>query len=328
MENSKIAAAILAVGATAAGLTFYISHQQSQSSSDPVPLSQSTSSQSSPENAQSSVSSNPTPRTSSSAPPSPSAAASVTPPNGIDQDTWDRAIRNTKMIYGMAQQARESGWMERMIEGRVKGDAKMISDQLGLDESTATKIETMLLDRANGSLEQTRKVWDAMLADEAKFTEMAAIRDMKEREVELSPELAARDQALRQEVFGQFAEDGKPLSDEDIQNLFRPQRPENWYEDDAFLVKAVAEMPEEQGSSMMEYAGKLDYLDRERNASRTVNNILRSTELSDQQSEQLQKLYIDSPEPSDEQLSEILPASQLEEVKKAANSRRFRGWGR
>ena len=79
---------------------------------------------------------------------------------------------------------------------------------------------------------------------------------------------------------------------------------------------------------MMEYAGKLDYLDRERNASRTVNNILRSTELSDQQSEQLKKLYIDSPEPSDEQLSEILPASQLEEVKKAASSRRFRGWGR
>ena len=208
MESSKIAAVILAVGATAAGLTFYISHQQSQSSSDPAATQ--------PEHQLSKL-----PRECDKAPSlatrrpeaslirtftSSSSAASVTPPNGIDQDTWDRAIRNTKMIYGMAQQARESGWMEHMIEGRVKGDAKMISDQLGLDEPTATKIETMLLDRANGSLEQTRKVWDAMLADEAKFTEMAAIRDMKEREVELSPELAARDQALRQEVFGQFAE--------------------------------------------------------------------------------------------------------------------------
>lgn len=328
MNTAKVAAAILGVGIAAAGITFYASQDEE------LPPAGSTTSTTPAQDSSSPMSVNAIPESSrgiaktgsNTDGSNNSSAVSETAPEGIDQATWDRARSQAKMIYGMSQQFRNSGIMQQMMDARIKSDTEDIAKQLGLEGEASEKIETMLKDRMDGTMERATKIWDAMLSDESRLTEMMALQDMKERNGELSPDLAAKQDKLRQETFGQFSDKEGPLTDEDVQKMFGSQRPENWYKDDAFLVKAAGELPETEGSALMDYAGKLDYLDREQSANRKVNSIQRNTDLTDQQSQQLKQLYIDTPDPSDEQLKAIIPADKLEAVKGANGSRRWGGW--
>lgn len=328
MNTPKVAAAILGIGVAAAGVTFYVSKDKEPAPLETVAATPAKSTAGAPVSVNASPSKST--QTSTGGPgnsgSSKSTGVSETAPEGIDQALWDRTRNQVKMIYGMSQQMRNNGFMQQMLDARVKSDAESISTQLGLQGETSEAMEALLKERSDGTMQQATKVWDAMLADEGRLTEMMALQETKEKNGELSPELKERQDALRKEAFGQFIDKDGPLTDEDVQKLFGSQRPEEWYKDDAFIVKAAGELPEKDGSSLIEYAGKLDYLDREQDANRKVNNIQRTTNLTDQQSDQLKKLYIETPNPSDDQLKAIVPADQLPAIKNANTNRRWGGW--
>lgn len=227
-----------------------------------------------------------------------------------------------------ANRARESGWMERMVQGRVERDANTITAKLGIEGEEAEKVQGLLAARADASTDRTKKVFDAMLSNEEGLATLLSIREMSENGSEISPSLDATKEAYKKEMFGEFYPKNGDLSDEDLMKLFRPSRPEAWYKDDEFLVTAGAELGGEQGANLVDYAGKLGYLDRDRDASNKVNRVERTVDLQPQQSSALKKLYIDNSAPTDAQISQIVGADKVEAVKSSTERRGRRGRGR
>lgn len=226
-----------------------------------------------------------------------------------------------------ANRARESGWMERRVKERVDRDTKTIASKLGIEGAEAEKVQALLASRADASSAQGKKVFDAMLSNEEGLATLLAVREMNEDGTAISPSLEATKEAYKKEMFGDFYPESGEMADDDIMKLFRPSRPESWYKDDDFLVTASAELGGEQGASLVDYAGKLDYLDRQDDAYNKVNRIERTVDLQPQQSTALKQLYIDNKAPTDAQISQIVGQDKVDAVKSSSQNQGRGGWG-
>lgn len=332
MNTPKIAALILGVGVASAGVTFYLSSKDEPAPA-PAPAAV-TETKSTPSTE--SVSARP-PRQNEGRPErggfgpgrGPGEDVEETPaPAGIDQDAWNDAQRRMRFVYGMAQSLKDPDgrWQERM-KGRVERDSTAITNSLGLQGEAAGQMQKLLEGRMDSSLENSSKILDSMISNEQGFVEYSALSEMAQNGKELTAEQKSRMDQLKQDIFGEFYTDGQTASDDPIRDLvWRNPSSGDWYKDDAFLVKAAAEMPETEGAALLEYAGKLDYLDRKEYASERVINIQRSVNISTEQAQALNNLYLENRNPTDEQISQIVPANQVEAVKKATTSDRNR-WG-
>ena len=94
------------------------------------------------------------------------------------------------------------------------------------------------------------------------------------------------------------------------------------------VAAAAAELDDQKGAELQEYAQKMDYLDREERAYRSINNIERNVQLEPEKKHNLQQLYIETPNPSDEQLGQVLSAEQIQQVKESNNNSGRGWWGR
>ncbi len=251
----------------------------------------------------------------------------TTAPNGIDAETWTRAEQRVNMISNFAEMARNSGMFEARMEERVTRDATSINKQLGLEGESAEKVEELLTLRMDASTSRSREMFDAMLSNKDGLTELLAMGEIEMGDAELTPAQVARKTELKKSMFGQFYENGEEMSDDELRGLFRPSRPSDWYDDEQFVAAAAAELGDKEGTELQEYAQKMDYLDREERAYRNINNIERNVQLEPEQQQNLMQLYIETPNPSDEQLGQILNADQVQQVKESNNNRRG-GWGR
>ncbi|GAA5496999.1 hypothetical protein Rhal01_03187 [Rubritalea halochordaticola] len=332
MNTPKIAALILGVGVASAGVTFYLSNEEK-----PVAPAESSSTETSPKpKATESVT--------KSAPVDREERPDRRPggpgrfgggedreespaPEGIDQDAWNDAQRSMRFIYGFVEgmQDPDNRWRRRM-QDRVTRDSEAIAKSLGLEGESAEKVQELLNGRMTGSLENSTKIMNGIIANEQGYLEYRALREMSEDDKDLTATQQARLDQLKNDIFGQYYPEGQEVSNDPFRDLiWRNPSNGDWYEDNAFLVKAAAEMPEQEGADLLEYAGKLDYLDRKEYATDRVINIQRSVDLSSEQTQQLNDLYLENRNPSDEQLSQIVSPDQLEAVKSAGSERR---WGR
>lgn len=237
-----------------------------------------------------------------------------------------------RWIFGMTQSLKDPDgrWQQRMKD-RVNRDSESIATALNLEGESAAQVQKLLESRMNGSLENSIKIMDSLAAKESSMVEYSALNEMAERGTELTAEQVARVEQLKNEIFGEFYTDGKEIAEDPLRDLiWRNPSNGDWYEDDAFLVKAAAEMPESEGAALLDQANKLNYLDRKEYATERVINIQRTVNLSAEQTQALNNLYIENRTPTDEQLSQIVSPDQVEAVKNAASSRdrRWRGRGR
>lgn len=248
--------------------------------------------------------------------------------NDIDDETWTRAEQRVNMISSFAEMAKNSGMMEAGMDERVTRDATRINQQLGLEGDNAEKVKELLSLRMDASTSRSREMFDAMLSNKEGLTELLAMGEMETGDTALTPAQEARKSELKKSMFGQFYENGEEMSDDDLRGLFRPSRPADWYDDDEFVAAAAAELGDKEGTELQEYAQKMDYLDREERAYRSINNIERNVQLEPEQQQNLMQLYIDNPSPSDEQLGQVLSAEQVQQVKESNNNRGRGWWGR
>lgn len=249
-------------------------------------------------------------------------------PNGIDDETWERAEQRVNLISSFAQMARNSGMFEARMEERVTRDATRIQQQLGLEGESAEKVEELLTLRMDASTSRSREMFDAMLTNKEGLTELLAMGEMEMEDSELTPVLSARKSELKKSMFGQFYQDGEEMTDDELRGLFRPTRPSDWYDDEQFVAAAAAELGGQKGTELQEYAQKMDYLDREQRAYRSINNIERNVQLQPEQQQNLMQLYIDNPNPSNEQLGQVLTPEQVQQVKESNNNSGRGWWGR
>jgi len=249
-------------------------------------------------------------------------------PNGIDTETWERAEARVNMISSFAEMARNSGMMEARMEERVTRDATRINQQLGLEGESAEKVQELLALRMDASTSRSREMFDAMLGNKEGLTELLAMGEMEMGDSELTPAQLARKSELKKSMFGQFYENGEEMTDEELRGLFRPSRPGDWYDDKEFVAAAAAELGDQKGKDLLQYADKMDYLDREERAYRNINNIERNVQLQPEQQQSLMQLYIDNPNPSDEQLGQVLSPEQVQQVKESNNTSGRGWWGR
>ena len=248
-------------------------------------------------------------------------------PADIDEESWNRAERRVEMMSNFAEMARESGFIENRMKERVTRDATRINQQLGLEGENAKVVEELLTLRMDASTSRSREMFDAMLSNKEGLTELMAMGEMETEETPLTPAQEARKSELKKSMFGQFYENGEEMSDDELRSLFRPSRPGDWYDDEEFVAAAAAELGEKDGAALQDYAEKMDYLDREERAYRRINNIERAVRLEPEQQQNLMQLYIENPDPSDEELGAFLSAEQIEQVKESNNNQRG-WWGR
>lgn len=249
-------------------------------------------------------------------------------PNGIDTETWERAEARVNMISSFAEMARNSGMMETRMEERVTRDATSIKQQLGLEGESAEKIQELLALRMDASTSRSREMFDAMLGNKEGLTELLAMGEMELGDTKLTAAQQARKSELKKSMFGQFYPDGEEMTDDELRGLFRPTRPGDWYDDKDFVAAAAAELGDQKGTELLQYADKMDYLDREERAYRNINNIERNVQLQPEQQQNLMQLYIENPNPSDEQLGQILSAEQVQQFKESSNNSGRGWWGR
>lgn len=336
MNTPKIAALILGVGVASAGVTFFLSSND-EPAPTPAPAPPAASkSDNAPESLVARANQSQAPqdgeRSSQERGPGDDNAEETPAPAGIDQDAWNDSQRRMRWIFGMTQSLKDPDgrWQQRMKD-RVNRDSESIATALNLEGESAAQVQKLLESRMNGSLENSIKIMDSLAAKESSMVEYSALNEMAERGTELTAEQVARVEQLKNEIFGEFYTDGKEIAEDPLRDLiWRNPSNGDWYEDDAFLVKAAAEMPESEGAALLDQANKLNYLDRKEYATERVINIQRTVNLSAEQTQALNNLYIENRTPTDEQLSQIVSPDQVEAVKNAASSRdrRWRGRGR
>jgi len=248
-------------------------------------------------------------------------------PDGISDKVWKKSVGLTKLYRSQIKRTLESKWVDQYGKEIAKQDLQTITEKLGLESSQSAKIEALLSTRMEASTESINQAYKALLSSEEGFTTLVAIDQTSKDGTTIPSDLLALKETYQKEMFGEFYGNKDSLSDEDVIGLLRPTRPERWYKDDEFLITASSELGENQASSLVEYAGKMDYLDRKEDASEKINRIERSVDLQPQQASALEKLYIDTPSPTDEQLSIIVGADKVEALK-SSTSRRGRDRGR
>lgn len=327
MKTSTIAI-LLGATVSVAGITYVVSSKNDSSSPNEISSNSSNNSNAKTTSVTTaSAQSKTTTTTPARKSPTSTSQNSTGKPADISDEAWANAKNQVKLITGFANQARESGWMQNMIKSAVERDAKSISAKLGLEGPNSEKIQKLLSDRIEKNTVKTRQIFDVMLNNEDGLATLLAAHEMREQNKEIPAGLKEATEARKKEMFGQFFKEGEEISDKAVMGLFGPERPQQWFKDDDFLVTASADLGESKGAELIDYAGKMDYLERQDTAQSTVNRIERGVDLQPKQSDALRKLYIDSPNPTDQQISQIVGADKLQDVKSSSTSR-GRGWRR
>lgn len=245
-------------------------------------------------------------------------------PDGISDELWIRAQERAENFASWANRARDSERYRRRLEWRVNNDTQTIVKRLGLPEESSAAVKKILTDRIEASISKANRAADAVMNNPEKMAILAATRELQTSDAGISDELLAKRNATKKELFGEFYEGGNPPESIDVGDLLRPDTPQAWYRDDEFLVAASTEIGASDSASLMDYAGKLDFLDRQDRAFNRVNYIERTVDLQPRQSSALKQLYIDNRSPSDEQISNIVGRQNLNGIKEALNRGRRR----
>lgn len=246
---------------------------------------------------------------------------SIPTPAGIDPEQWERALDRAEGISKWIKRSREEGRLERRITERVERDQKRIIQQVGLVGESAETVAKELARRQQTYYEKPKALFDAMMNNEESFAELLAIRRMNDQNDGLSPQLEARKEELKREMFGSVLEPGETLSDEEFGRLFRRNEPGNWYHDSDFVADTAGTLSPEDGEALAGYADKMVYLDREYGANRRLYRIERELPITPAQREELMQLYIKTRDPSPEQLRRIIPEEFVDQARSAANRR-------
>jgi len=249
------------------------------------------------------------------------AKSSIPTPEGIDPEEWERAVERAQQISGWIKRSREEGRLERRIEERVARDQQRIVQQVGLVGESADTVANLLARRQQTYYEKPKALFDAMMDNEESFAELLAIRRMNDQNDGLAPQLEARKEELKREMFGSVLEPGETLSDDEFGRLFRRNQPGDWYHDSDFVADTASTLSPEDGEALAGYADKMVYLDREYGANRRLYRIERELPITPAQREQLMQLYIKTRDPSPEQLRRIIPEEFVDQARSAANRR-------
>lgn len=247
--------------------------------------------------------------------------SSIPTPDGIDPEEWQRALERAGEISGWIKRSREEGRLERRIQERVERDQQRIVQQVGLVGESADTVASLLARRQQTFYQKPKALFDAMMNNEESFAELLAIRRMNDQNDGLTPQLEARKEELKREMFGSVLEPGETLSDDEFGRLFRRNEPGDWYRDSDFVADAASTLSPEDGEALAGYADKMVYLDREYGANRRLYNIERELPITPAQREELMQLYIKTRDPSPDQLRRILPDEFVDQARSAANQR-------
>ena len=239
-------------------------------------------------------------------------------PDGISDKVWKKSVGLTKLYRSQIKRTLESKWVDQYGKEIAKQDLQTITEKLGLESSQSAKIEALLSTRMEASTESINQAYKALLSSEEGFTTLVAI-DQTSKDGTIPSDLLALKETYQKEMFGEFYGNKDSLSDEELIDLIKPDGPDKWYSDDEFLVMASSELNEDQATNLVEYAAKMDYLDRKKNTSEKIDLIERSVDLQPQQITALGKLYLDTPLPTDEQLSQIVGPNKIEAIKSSTS---------
>lgn len=247
--------------------------------------------------------------------------SSIPTPPGIDAEQWERALDRAEGISDWIQRSREEGRLDRRIEERVERDQQRIVQQVGLVGENAETVANLLARRQQDFYEKPKALFDAMMNDQESFAELLAIRRMNDQNDGLTPQLVARKEELKREMFSSVLGPGETLSDDEFGRLFRRNQPDNWYQDSDFVADTASTLGAEDGEALAGYADKMVYLDREYGANRRLYRIERELPITPTQREELMQLYIKTRDPSPEQLRRVIPEEFVEQARSAANRR-------
>lgn len=245
-------------------------------------------------------------------------------PAGMSDELWKRAQERAERFSEWANRSRDSERSRRRLEGRVQRDSQAIAKRLGLPEESTAVIQKILTDRIEKSITRANSAIDAITSNEEAMAFLAATRELQTSDAGISAELLAKRNATKKELFGDFYKDGSPPESIDIGDLIRPDTPRSWYKDDDFLVSATTGIDSTEAGKLMDYAGKLDYLDRQDNAFNHINRLERSVDLSTRQSTALKNLYTNTPSPTPEQIAQVVGQSKATAIKQASEQNRRR----
>ncbi len=247
--------------------------------------------------------------------------STIPTPPGIDAEQWQRALDRAEGITEWIQRSREEGRLDRRIDERVQRDQQRIVQQVGLVGESAETVANLLTRRQQDFYEKPKALFDAMMDNKESFAELLAIRRMNDQNDGLSPQLEARKEELKLEMFSSVLEPGETLSDDEFGRLFRRNEPGDWYHDSDFVANTASTLSAEDGEALAGYADKMVYLDREYGANRRLYRIERELPITPTQREELMQLYIKTRDPSPEQLRSIIPEEFVEQARSAANHR-------
>ena len=247
--------------------------------------------------------------------------SSIPTPPGIDAEQWERALDRAEGISDWIQRSRAEGRLDRRIEERVERDQQRIVQQVGLVGESAETLANLLARRQQDFYEKPKALFDAMMDNKESFAELLAIRRMDDQNDGLTPQLEARKEELKREMFSSVLGPDETLSDEEFGRLFHRNQPENWYRDSDFVADTASTLGAEDGEALASYADKMVYLDREYGANRRLYQIERELPITPTQREELMQLYIKTRDPSPEQLRSVIPEEFVEQARSAANRR-------